>query len=79
LRNSTVADVFTEGFSLTRRNIERSMRVLECQGTRPAVIFGGPRGVLRTLAVQGMERCKALVGGSRMSYYELSEIEKCAT
>src|SRR5271169_7105839 len=39
LRNSTVADVFTEGFSLTRRNIERSMRVLECQGRWPAVIF----------------------------------------
>src|ERR1700677_1744915 len=42
LRNSTVADVFTEGFSLARRNIERSMRVLECQGRRPLVIFAAP-------------------------------------
>src|ERR1700677_656356 len=39
LRNSTAADVFTEGFPLARRNIERSMRVLECQGRRPLVIF----------------------------------------
>src|SRR5580693_8235733 len=39
LRNSTAADVFTEGFSLSRRNIERSMRVLGCQGRRPLVIF----------------------------------------
>src|SRR3984885_6878263 len=42
LRNSTAADVFTEGFPLARRNIERSMRVLECQGKRPLVISAAP-------------------------------------
>src|SRR5580693_6781609 len=53
LRNSTAADVFTEGFPLARRNIERSMRVLECQGRRPLVILAAPerrRGALDVCA-----------------------------
>src|ERR1700685_1523809 len=56
LRNSTVADVFTEGFSFARRNIERSMRVLECQGTRPPVIFAPSAAhcLHRLLALQGI-------------------------
>src|SRR5271154_941375 len=81
LRNSTVADVFTEGFSFSRRNIERSMRVLECQGTRPLVIFAAPRRSASNcpLAEQGIAQCKALVAASRMSYYELSEIGAYST
>src|SRR5580658_9737951 len=76
LRNSTVADVFTEGFSFSRRNIERSMRVLECQGRRPPVIFVTPRASALhrcAFAMQANAECKALVAASRMSYYELSD------
>src|SRR5271170_163998 len=67
LRNSTAADVFTEGFSLARRNIERSMRVLECQGRRPLVIFAAPRASAAhgTFARQGITQRKALVAASR--------------
>ena len=75
LRNSTAADVFTEGFSFARRNIERSMRVLECQGKRPLVIFAAATRASgeSAFAEQGMTQRKALVAASRMSYYELSE------
>src|SRR5271156_4997280 len=81
LRNSTVADVFTEGFSLTRRNIERSMRVLECQGRRPLVILVAlPRSPSNgPFAEQGIAERMALVAASRMSYYELSETSAYST
>src|SRR5271170_5468039 len=81
LRNSTVADVFTEGFSFARRNIERSMRVLECQGRRPPVIFAAPArpSSEATFAEQGIAQRKALVAASRMSYYELSETDAYST
>src|SRR5579863_8922739 len=80
LRNSTAADVFTEGFSFARRNIERSMRVLECQGRRPLVIFAGPNRANgdSTFAEQGITHRKALVAASRMAYYELSETGACS-
>ena len=63
------------GFLIAEAKIERSMRVLECQGKRPLAHFRRSKLRVRCVRIRGAgnDAAKALVAASRMSYYEISE------